>query len=253
MVSTLRHSQVWFCILVCTAAVAFTAHAQVMQSTSYRIESDSVNFEGGRGTSANYALEDTGGEVGSGISDSASYRLSAGYQHTLVDYISLTSAANVTMSPALGGVTGGTADGSTFVTVTTDSAAGYQLNLKASTSPAMQSGANTIPDYTPSGANPDFTFSVAGGTGEFAFSPEGTDISQRYKDNGASCNTNSSDTALSCWDALTTSDRTIAERTTGNHPTGTNTTIRFRTGLGANSGIVNGTYIATTTLTALSL
>jgi len=253
MVHTSRQLKIWGAVLCFALAVGITTHAQVMQSNSYRIESDSVNFGGGRGTSASYTLEDTAGEVGSGISDSASYRLSAGYQHTLVDYISLTSATNVTMSPSLGGVTGGSANGSTTVTVTTDSAAGYQLNLKASTSPAMQSGANSIADYTPSGANPDFTFSVAVGTGEFAFSPEGTDIASRYKDNGALCNTGSGDTSLSCWDPLTTSDRTISSRTTGNHPNGINTTIQFRTGLGANSGIVNGTYIATTTLTAFAL
>ena len=253
MVHTLRQLNIWVGVLFAVLALSATVHAQVMQSTNYRIESDSVNFEGGRGTSANYILEDTGGEVGSGISDSSSYRLSAGYQHTLVDYISLTAAASVVMSPSLGGVTGGTANGSTTVTVTTDSAAGYQLNLKASTSPAMQSGANTIADYTPSGANPDFTFSVAVGTGEFAFSPEGTDIATRYKDNGVSCNTGSGDTTLSCWDALTTTDRTISTRATGNHPSGIGTTIQFRTGLGANSGIVNGTYIATTTLTAFAL
>lgn len=253
MATSPRQLKIFGSILLFTLALAVTAEAQVMQSSSYRIESDSVNFEGGRGTSANYTLEDTAGEVGSGISDSASYRMSAGYQQTLVDYISLTSAQNVTMSPSLGGVTGGTAAGSTAVIVTTDSAAGYQLNLKASTSPAMQSGANTIADYTPSGANPDFTFSVGVGAGEFAFSPEGTDIATRYRDDGISCNTSSGDTSLSCWDALTTSDRTISSRTTGNHPNGITTTIQFRTGLGANSGIVNGTYIATTTLTAFAL
>jgi hypothetical protein len=111
----------------------------------------------------------------------------------------------------------------------------------------------SIADYTPGGAAPDLTFSVPAGTGEFGFSPEGTEIDQRYLDNGSACNTGSSDTALSCWDAFTTSDRTIAGRTSGNHPNGTVTTIRLRVGLGANSGIIEGDYTATTTLTALAL
>lgn len=231
----------------------YTAHAAVMQSANYRIESDSVNMGGGRSSSTNYSLESTAGEVGSGVSSSTSYVVSAGYQQTLVDYLSLSAAANVTMSPSLGGLTGGTADGTTVVTATTDSAAGYQLTIVASTSPAMQKGSDTIADYTPSGANPDFTFSVPGGVGEFGFSPEGTEIAARYKDDGAACNTGSGDTSLACWDALTTSARVIANRTSGNHPDGTATTLRFRTGLGANSGIVNGDYYATTTLTAVSL
>ncbi len=231
----------------------YTAHAAVMQSANYRMESDSVNMGGGRAGSASYSLESTAGEVGSGVSSSTSYTLSAGYQQTLVDYLSLTAASNVVMSPSLGGVTGGTANGSTVVTVTTDSAAGYQLTLQATSSPAMKSGAQAIADYTPTGADPDFAFSVGANAGEFGFSPEGTDIAQRYKDNGSLCNTGSTDTSLSCWDALTTSARTIASRTSGNHPNGIVTTLRFRTGLSANSGIVNGDYYATTTLTAVSL
>jgi hypothetical protein len=224
-----------------------------MQSTNYRLQSDSVNFGGARGTSSSYRLEDTAGEVGSGVSSSTSYTLSAGYQQTLVNYLAMTAPQNVVMSPTLGGVTGGTANGSTTVTVTTDDAAGYQLTIVASTSPAMKSGANSIADYAPSGADPDFTFSIVANTGKFGFSPEGTDIAQRYKDNGSVCNAGSTDTSLSCWDGLSTTARVIASKTSGNHPNGTLTTIRFRTGLGANSGIPNGNYYATTTLTAVAL
>jgi hypothetical protein len=165
----------------------------------------------------------------------------------------MTAPANVVMSPTIGGVTGGTANGAAVVTVVTDSAAGYQVTIKASTSPAMQSGSNSIPDYTPATADPDFTFSVAAGTGEFAFSPEGDDIATRYRDNGSSCNTGGSDTAFACWDALSTVDRVVARSTVANHPAGSDLFIRFRTGLGANSNIVAGDYYATTTLTAVSL
>jgi hypothetical protein len=72
------------CALISTLLCAVTTHAAVMQSSNYKMESDSVNMGGGRGTSASYALESTAGEVTSGISESASYILKAGYQQTLV-------------------------------------------------------------------------------------------------------------------------------------------------------------------------
>jgi hypothetical protein len=117
----------------------------------------------------------------------------------------------------------------------------------------MQSGANTIADYTPTSADPDFIFAVDAGTGEFGFSPEGDDVAPRYKDNGGSCNTGAIDTTFACWDALTTTDRVIAQFPVANSPTGADMYIRFRTMLGANSGIVAGDYYATTTLTAVAL
>lgn len=236
-----------------TTLVACTAQAAVMQSTNYRIQSDSINIGGARGTSSAYTLEGTAGEVGSGVSSSTSYTLSAGYQQTLVNYLAMTVPQNVIMSPSLGGVTGGTANGSTTVIVTTDDPAGYQLTIVASTSPAMKNGANSIADYAPGGADPDLAFGIVANTGKFGFSPEGTDIAQRYKDNGSICNAGSTDTSLSCWDGLSTTARVIASKTSGNHPNGTQTTLRFRTGLGANSGIANGLYTATTTLTAIAL
>lgn len=46
------------------------AGAQVMQSTNYQIQSDSINIGGGFSSSSNYAVESTVGEVGTGKSDS---------------------------------------------------------------------------------------------------------------------------------------------------------------------------------------
>lgn len=250
---TLRTWGLRFGVACATLLVACTAHAAVMQSTNYRLQSDSINIGGARGTSGSYKLEDTVGEAGSGLSSSTSYNLSAGYQQTLVNYLAMTAPQNVVMSPSIGGVTGGTANGSTTVTVTTDDPAGYQLTITASTSPAMKSGANSIANYAPGGADPDFAFATVVNTGKFGFSPEGTDIAQRYKDNGSICNAGSTDTSLACWDGLTTTARVIASKASGNHPNGTLTTIRFRTGLGANSGVPNGDYFATTTVTAIAL
>lgn len=230
------------------------ATAQVMQSASYRIESDSVNMGGARSASSTYALEDTVGEVATGDSASLSYLLGAGYQHTLVDYLSLSASPDVVLSPELGGITGGTSNGSTTITVITDSAAGYQLTIAASNSPALQSAeGNTIANYVPSGSDPDFSFTVSAGDERFGYSPEGTDIATRFKDNSTVCNTGSGDTSLACWDGITTTASEFARRTSPNHPSGSTTTLRFRVGLGSNAFVPEGTYRATTTVTALTL
>jgi len=227
--------------------------SQAMQSSSYKIQFDSVNTGGAFASSTNYSLEDTVGEAGTGESTSASYSLKAGFQQMNETFLSITAAGDVTMTPALGGVSGGTSNGSTQSTVTTDSAAGYQLSIVASSSPALVSGANTIADYTPAGANPDFTFSVLSTASEFAFTPEGTDITQEYKDDGASCNTGSSDATDKCWNSLATSNEVIASATAANHPSGTQTTIKFRVEIGSARTQPEGTYTATTTLTAVAL
>ncbi len=227
--------------------------SQAMQSNNYKIQFDSINTGGVFASSTSYSMEDTVGEVGTGELASTSYSLKAGYQQMNETFLSMTAASDVGMTPAIGGVSGGTSNGSAQTTVTTDSVAGYQLSIKASSSPALVSGANTIADYTPAGADPDFTFAILSTASEFAFTPEGTDIAQKYKDNGASCNTGSGDTADKCWNNLATVSDVIASRTSANHPSGTQTTIKFRVEVGSARTQPAGTYIATTTLTTVAL
>jgi len=229
------------------------ATAQVMESTNYRLQSDSVNIGGGLSTSTSYTLESTAGEIATGESSSETYKLKAGYQQMQEVYLAISDAANVTLSPSIPGVTGGTAYGSTVVTVTTDGMAGYELTIEAENSPAMQSGVNTIPDYIPAGANPDFTFTIGMSDAYLGYSPYGVDTVSRFLDNGASCNTGSSNATSTCWDGLSTTTETIASATSANHPSGATTTIYFRVGIGSSVVQTGGTYVATTTLTALPL
>jgi len=236
--------------------VAQSAAAQVMSSANYQIQFDSLNVGGARASSSTYTLEDTTGEIATGPSDSGSYRLRAGYQQMSEVYLAMTAPSNVTLTPALPGVTGGTANGNTAVTVTTDSAAGYQLTIRASSSPALSrnGGGDAFDDYTPSGGVPDYMFSVGTGEAFFGFTPEGSDIAARFRNNGLqTCGTGSSDDTDACWDGLSTSDVVVAERGSGNHPNGTQTTLKFRAGAGANANKLSGTYTATTTLTAVAL
>jgi hypothetical protein len=228
--------------------------AQVRTSSSYQLQSDSINFAGGLSTSTNYTLEDTAGELGTGDSDSSTYKLRAGYQQMQEVFLSITDAADVLLTPNLGGITGGVSNGSTSVIVLTDSPSGYSLTIEAESAPAMQNGAETIADYVPNDSpNPDFTFTTDPSDVHFGFSPEGSDVVGRFRDNSTVCGTGgTSDTTLACWDGLSISPLLIAEGT-ANQPNGATTTLHFRVGLGGSTPVIAGTYIATTTLTAVPL
>ena len=233
-----------------------TSFAQVMQSSHYSLQSDSLNFGGGNSTSTNYVQESTFGEVATGFSSSTNYVMGAGYQQMTVVVLSLVPPSPVVMSPAIGGVTGGTSNGSTTFIVTTDDPAGYTSTIQASSSPALVNTSSTtiaFQDYVPGGAAPDYSFSIVATSSAFAFSPQGTDADQRYKNNLSTCNTGTNSTAATCWDGLSTSPKTIADRASNNTPAGTLTTLYFRAASGASNIMVNGTYIATTTLTILPL
>jgi hypothetical protein len=243
-----------FSILIFTFSISsIGARAQVMTSSSYKIESDSVNFGGGHSTSGSYSVEDTAGEIATGDTTSTNFNLHAGYQQIHTIYIAVSATSNVIMSPAIGGVTGGTSNGQTSFTVTTDNPAGYTATIKASSTPAMQSPLDVIADYEPAGANPDFAFTVPATSSAFGFSPEGADIDERFKDDGANCNTGSSDTADACWAGLSTSDQIFAKRTSNNLPNGTQTTLKFRVTSGSAHVQTAGMYVATSTVTILPL
>lgn len=243
--------QLQFAVLIIIPSFAFSA---AMQSSNYQIESDSVNVGGTENSiSTNYRLSDTVGEMATGNSTSTSYNLYAGYRQMTGSYIAISSPSDVTMSPSLNGLTGGTSNGSAIWTTTTDSPGGYTLSVKSSTNPALKSGNDSFADYTPAGANPDFTFSISAADSEFAFTPEGSDIVQKYKDNSTSCNTGSSDTADSCWYNFSTTNETVAQGSSSNSPTGTATTIKMRSESGASHIQTSGTYTATITATATAL
>lgn len=229
-----------------------SAGAQVSQSQNYRIQSDSINFGGGLSSSDNYTLESTFGEVATGDLSGNSFNIRAGYQQMTGNYISMSAPASVVMSPSIPGLSGGEANGSTTVTVSTDSAGGYTLSIRADSNPAMASGANTIADYVP-GEDPDFVFTTGSNDAHFGYSPEGSDTADRFRDDGISCNTGSGETSLACWDGLDVVDAVIARGSGPNLPSGTETVIRFRVGVGNAAMPVPGVYTATTTLTALPL
>lgn len=242
-------------VIWCLVLGAWPVFAFVMSSDSYRIQQDSVNIGGTEDSVSNsYKLKDTAGEIATGKSTSDSYNLYAGYRQMNETYISISSPANVTLTPAILGVTGGTGSSSAAWTIITDNPAGYSLTIKASSSPALVSGDYSFADYTPSGANPDFTWSVALTDSEFGFTPEGNDIVDKFRDSDGSCNAVlGGDTVNACWYYMSTTVQAIAQSTSANHPSGAVTTVKFRATSGSSHIQVEGTYTATTTVTALTL
>jgi hypothetical protein len=227
--------------------------AQVRTSPSYQLQSDSVNVGGGFSASASYESESTMGEIATGRSTSTVFGMLAGFQQMQASFISMSVPDNVSLTPELPGITGGTSTGSTTVTVISDSPGGYQLSIVASQAPAMQTGFATIPDYVPVGSVPDFTFIVPDMGAALGFSPAGVDRALRYRSSLGVCGEGADDIAERCWDGLSTTPRVIATGAGGNQPNGATTTIYFQVGIGSGAVVVPGSYVATTTLSALSL
>jgi len=234
-------------LMVALAGSTRGAWAAVASSTNYRLQADSLNFGGRLSASANYSLEDIAGEIGTGNATSTSYASLAGFQQMLSSIIAITVPTDATLS-AIAGT--GASDGSVAWTVTTDDPAGYTLSIKASSNPALASGGNSFSDYAPSGAVPDYDWTVAASASAFGFSPEGADIASRYLNSGSTCGAGATDTADRCWDGFSTTDRTIAQSSTSNTPSGVATTVKLKAEVGSSKTQTVGSYAAALTVTA---
>jgi hypothetical protein len=230
-----------------------TVFASTMQSESYTIQNDSLNAGGNeQSSSSNYKNRDTIGEIATEESVSESFVLRAGYRQMQEVMVILSSPLDVTMLPDIGGVGGGTSDGSVQWIATTDGTAGYSLSIKADVAPALVSGGNSFADYTPTGVNPDFDWSINAANSEFGFTAEGDDIVQKYRDEGGVCNTGTGNAPDKCWSNLSTSDEQISSASLPNHPGGSSTTIKFRAESGTSHVQAEGVYQATITVTAVA-
>jgi len=178
----------------------------------------------------------------------------AGYREMLPTYLSISSPSDVTMSPTIGGLSGGTGNGSAVWNVKTDNPAGYQVSVRSSTDPALQTGTYSFADYTPdSVGTPDFTWGIATADSEFGYTVEGANAVSKFLDNGSVCNSGSGNTADKCWFPFSTSDSSVINSTSPNHPLGTDTTIKFKAQSGSNHFQGEGVYAATIVVTAVAL
>ena len=171
-----------------------------------------------------------------------------------------TPASNIIMSPALGGLTGGTANGATSVAVITNNRTGYNMTIQASSSLGMigtASSSNYIPfDVPVTPGIPDYTMGAPVNGAAFAYTVSATtssDVVQLFRNSTSSCN-QSAGTAngANCWLNASTTPVTIINRNLPTPVTGATSTLAFRVIINSNPSpmIPNDTYVATTTLTA---
>ena len=226
--------------------------AETMGSTTYKIQSDSVNIGGGDSNSDTYNLSDTMGESGTGDSSSANYNMHAGFWQMQSSYLAISSPSDLSLS-AIGGLSNQASEGTMSWTVITDNPAGYTMSIASTTTPSLKSAYDSFSDYTPASSNPDFEFNNLSTSSSFGFSPEGTEASDRFKDNGSVCGTGSNETEGKCWDGLSTTPKVMAGSSTPNHPSGSTVSARLRAETGADHIQTSGDYTVTIIVTAATL
>ncbi len=253
-------------LIVSALNVSSAVLAYVMGSGSYRIQQDSVNFGGTEdSSSAAYKVRDTLGEIATGLSSSASYNLYAGYRQMDEVSISISAPSDCILSPSLGGIAGGTSNCFAVWTITSDNPAGFTASLTASTTGTDGSGyvmkgnsqGDWIGNYTEDTYNiPDYDW--GGGSGflsaaEFGYTATtttATDLAAAFKNSAGACN-GAVMTNDQCWISASSTSRQLINRTSSAID-GISLSVHFRVQIN-NHAVLQDTYVATTTVTALTL
>lgn len=226
--------------------------AETMGSSTYKIQSDSVNVGGVDSSSSTYKLNDTLGESGTGDSNSANYYMHAGFWQMQNSYLAISSPSDLELAH-IGGLSKQTSEGNMSWTVTTDNIAGYTMSIASTTTPALKSAYDSFDDYIPASSDPDFEFNNPSTGSSFGFSPEGTEASDRFRDNGSVCGTGSNETEAKCWDGLSTTPKVMAGSSSSNHPSGSTVSARLRAETGVDHIQTAGDYTVTIVVTAATL
>lgn len=231
--------------------------ASVMSSGNYRIEADdSPGAGGGNYTSTNYIFRDTLGEVSTGVSDSISYRMRAGYQEMLEAYLTVSSPADIDLLPPIPGISGGTANASASWNVICDSPSGFNMQIAASTTPAMILGGNDPTHYFANySSTPTYAWSVASGNSLFGYTVEPAttaDTAQTFLDNGSdACGTGELNGSDTCWAGFNgTTAASVINKTSRTSIAGEPEKIKVRA-QSNNNFLLAGTYQSSITVTVL--
>jgi hypothetical protein len=174
-----------------------------------------------------------------------------------------TPAADVTMSPAISSLTGGTSTGATQVVVSTNSATGYTMDIQfdngSNDGGVLEDAAgNVIPDLQATGT-PDYDFTAPANSAAFGYTVEASsslDIADTFEDDGASdCSGSGTATPDQCWlTPATTTSELIVNSASLPPLSGSTSTVKFQVVVSPNPSpaIPSGFYYATATLTALN-
>jgi hypothetical protein len=168
--------------------------------------------------------------------------------------ITISDGDDVTMLPTMG-ILSNSAIGETTWTVKTNNVAGYNLNVKASTEPAMAhtTTTDTFADYSETVLGTPETWSVGSGDYEFGFSAYGDDVADGTWGTGVDCGTHTTISTNNLnYLGFKTTDKTIATRSSVTPNVGVETNICFA----AEQKDVyapSGSYQAIITATAVTL
>lgn len=209
--------------------------ASVRSSNNYKIQSDSINSGGGDGmTSGNYIYRDSVGEVSSGLSNSAAYKLKAGYRQMDETYLTVVSPSDILLAPSIPGITGGIASGDATWTVITDNSAGFNMKVKASGETGMfQSNDWYFYPYSPTTAgSADYNWTApSAGSAEYGFSltaDTSLDADTPFRNDGGDCGTGANNTDKQCWYNFSTSDLQVIYRSIRTDAAGEAEKINFK-------------------------
>jgi hypothetical protein len=163
-----------------------------------------------------------------------------------------TTSGNIAMNgTAIGGETGGIRTGSTTVGITTNDASGYTLAIKFEDATGMVNPVSADEIIYYATTTPDYNMGLGAASSAFAYSVSSTNAVSAFLNNGSACGAGSS-SADNCYamHGAPTTDETIVD----SNATASNelTVVGFQVIVGNSSGLENGFYYATTTLTATS-
>lgn len=162
---------------------------------------------------------------------------------------------NVTMSPSIPGISGGTSNGSTTFSVNTNNPNGYTVEIEFDNpTAAMQftGGSGSIPNFGGTVQNA-FQANVAANAAAFGFTIAGPNVDTLFLDNGGVCNDpGGASTTNTCWWLGNTVGGTVVVDSTATANQEQHT-LYFRVHVNANPSpaLQLGTYVATATLTAI--
>lgn len=173
--------------------------------------------------------------------------------------ITITSPANVTMSPSIVGITGNPdspSAGYAQWTIATSNNTGFTATFKASSTDMVgDTQGDSIQAYTEAvNGVPDYTWSVATNAAEFGYNATTTtaadlDVSFKSAAGSSPCNAGSVMTNDQCWLSASTSPETLINRTSETTSGGVILGIKFQVEID-NHFVSEDTYTATTTVTA---
>jgi hypothetical protein len=166
---------------------------------------------------------------------------------TINSTISISSPIDLTLSPNVAGISGGTATGETTWNIITNAHNGYSLQWKASTAQMINTDSDLINAYTPTLPDTPETWSINTNVSEWGGRLKSTsttyDSSKWGIDDGVS----------SKWLNIRITDYEVVQRNSKTSPSGDFQTIQFKAEVGNNSFQESGHYSTQVTVTAVTL